>query len=460
MSDYPIPQAESAEKTLLAKLFDDGSGLNEVEKFGITEEMFFSPVCKAVFAAFKSFKKQTGEYAQPYDIQMHFHKFPNVLVDNSALEDIICRNTATPVTTLCSYIYDAWARREGMRITQEAFNNISNPSNATFDVIESLKKDFEKFNRNADTEDFQIDLSQIYPEPEYTVTIGGVGTMPRGDVQAIKAKSKNGKSYLCSVLIASILGCTEFGGEKRTDKPSILYFDTEQNQLNTARLARRVHTLMGWSAARNHEGFEAYSLRPMNTEKRTAFIEKMTREKTPTVIFIDGVADLIEDFNDVTQSQVLIAALMKLSTETNCAICCVLHTNKTKGDNAMKGHLGTLLLQKASDVFEVRKEDGLFNVKETDSRNIPIAGFSFAIDGHGIPFKGTHVESLNTGERNELKESIELVFKDRDNLTYSDLRSILAGMTGVSESTAARRIRDALSKGIIFYNSDSKVYHL
>ena len=57
MSDYPIPQAESAEKTLLAKLFDDGSGLNEVEKYGITDEMFFSPVCKAVFSALKSFKK-------------------------------------------------------------------------------------------------------------------------------------------------------------------------------------------------------------------------------------------------------------------------------------------------------------------------------------------------------------------------------------------------------------------
>ena len=126
----------------------------------------------------------------------------------------------------------------------------------------------------------------------------------------------------------------------------------------------------------------------------------------------------------------------------------------------MKGHLGTLLLHKASDVFEVRKENGVFNVKETDSRNIPIAGFSFAIDGHGIPFRGMHVESLNTGERNELKERIELVFKDKDNLTYSDLRSILAGMTGVTERTAARKIKDALSKGIIFYNSDLKIYHL
>lgn len=61
---------------------------------------------------------------------------------------------------------------------------------------------------------------------------------------------------------------------------------------------------------------------------------------------IDGVADLLEDFNDVGQSSEIINSLMRLSAENDVAIINVLHTNKRKDDSDMKGHLGTLLLQK------------------------------------------------------------------------------------------------------------------
>ena len=48
-----------------------------------------------------------------------------------------------------------------------------------------------------------------------------------------------------------------------------------------------------------------------------------------------------------------------------------------------------MLLQKASDVFEVKKDNGTFNVTETDCRNQPIEDFAFSIDGNGIPFPAT-----------------------------------------------------------------------
>ena len=39
----------------------------------------------------------------------------------------------------------------------------------------------------------------------------------------------------------------------------------------------------------------------------------------------------------------------------------------------MKGHLGTIGCQKCSDVFSVeRQNEGLFKVREIDSRNRPI----------------------------------------------------------------------------------------
>ena len=43
------------------------------------------------------------------------------------------------------------------------------------------------------SEAYEIDITQVYPEPRFTVRLNGVGTLPRGDIQAVKAKSKNGK---------------------------------------------------------------------------------------------------------------------------------------------------------------------------------------------------------------------------------------------------------------------------
>ena len=48
-------------------------------------------------------------------------------------------------------------------------------------------------------ERYKIDLAKTYSEPSYLVKSGGVGTIPRGDIIAVKAKSKHGKTFLCSI---------------------------------------------------------------------------------------------------------------------------------------------------------------------------------------------------------------------------------------------------------------------
>ena len=58
-------------------------------------------------------------------------------------------------------------------------------------------------------DDFQIDLSLNYPEPKFTLFLHDTGTIPRGDLIAIKAKSKQGKSFLCCALISSMFGCNK-----------------------------------------------------------------------------------------------------------------------------------------------------------------------------------------------------------------------------------------------------------
>ena len=329
-------------------------------------------------------------------------------------------------------------------------------ANVSDDKIQAIGNELESKLVN-DIDEYEIDLSVEYPEPKFTLSITGVGTLPRGDIQAIKAKSKNGKSFLCSVFISSLFGCNDFGFITKETAPVALYFDTEQNKRNTARLMKCVHTLLDWDIKKNRNEFHVYALRTMEMQSRLPYIERVIKERKPTIAFIDGIADLIQNFNDVEQSTQLINGLMKLSGENDCCVCCVLHTNKGKDDSSMKGHLGTMLLQKASDVFEVIKNGNTFNVTETDCRNQPVEDFAFSIDGHGIPMPAATQKDSREQQRVEgITKNLKEVFADAGELSFNEFVKAYALIAAVSESTAKRVIRISREKNLINVTPNGK----
>lgn len=254
------------------------------------------------------------------------------------------------------------------------------------DILAGVRQEQEIFSaKNLGFDEYEICLAEKLAEPIFTVKSLGAGAFPLGDIQAIKAKSKSGKTYAASIIAAVILG-GDFGTLKAgVEAAKVLFFDTEQNKLNTAKVMRRIHSLLGWEDTENTDRLHVYSLRRMDLAVRCEHIAAKVQAYKPTAVIIDGIADLMLNFNDVEESSRLIDWLMKLSAANNCAVIAVLHENKSKEDSGMKGHLGTLLLQKSSDVFQCGKANGVFTVTETDSRNLPIEDFSFFIDGHGIP---------------------------------------------------------------------------
>lgn len=234
---------------------------------------------------------------------------------------------------------------------------------------------------------YEVRLGDEEPVPKFTFTMRGVGSAPIGDIIAIKAKSKNGKTFLATILASVILGA-EFGDLEATMpyKSKVLFFDTEQNRPNTQALLERVHVLCGWELEK-HDRIRAYSLREMPVFERMHYIAKKVAELKPTAVFIDGLADLIIDFNDIEQSQDIIGRVSRLASAQQCAIFFILHTNKGKNDNNMKGHLGTLSVQKCSDVFSSEKiNEQTFSATVTECRNVAIEGFMFRIDEDGIPY--------------------------------------------------------------------------
>ena len=87
--------------------------------------------------------------------------------------------------------------------------------------------------------------------------------------------------------------------------------------------------------------------------------------------------------------------IREANQKADCAVCCVLHTNKGDGDHGMKGHLGTLLLQKASDradeIISEANDKKLAEEREYDRVRLEVTRFKSDV----LNLYRTHVESLS-----------------------------------------------------------------
>lgn len=260
-------------------------------------------------------------------------------------------------------------------------------------------------------ERYWLDASIDYPEPHYLLEYNGVGFSPLGGIQALSGQKKNGKTHVLTQLMAAILGS---GSERVSAKlpglqvrqetreflesePSVLYVDTEMELLNSAKVLRRVHWLCGWDMMTGNDRFRILWLRTVESPtERFELIKKAIDWMRPTAVFIDGLRDIVKNFNDNEESSLMVSELMKMATEYNCCIWNVLHANPrpmADEDGKMRGHLGTELGNKVSDTFiSVKKKTAngvTFTVKQQDARGKDVDDWSFEITddagGLGIP---------------------------------------------------------------------------
>lgn len=288
-----------------------------------------------------------------------------------------------------------------------------------------------------------LSLTDDIPEPKYLFRVGNVGTIPSGELVGLKGKAKQGKSQLEYYLIGCILGANTDNVKCNLHGCKTFLFDTEQSKASLKKCCGRALQMANLPLG-NYERFKPFFMRPLSIEERRHTIEDAVEAEHPDIIFIDGVRDLLQDFNSLEQSNELIQWLMGLTAKYGCTIVSVLHQNKAKDDSSMRGHLGTELLNKLTDCFEVTKKDGAFHVSCTDSRNVPCEDFAFSIDAKGN-FRAEQLikESVADSRASEIQRVLGLCFKETSAYGFNELVRQYALEGAVSESTAKRRIGEA-----------------
>ena len=254
---------------------------------------------------------------------------------------------------------------------------------------------------------FLLDARENYPEPYYLLEYNGVLFSPLGGIQALSGQKKNGKTFLAAQLMAAVLepdsprvhdylpGLTvpQRTLEHIGHLPRVLYIDTEMERLNSAKVLRRVHWLCGWDMTTPNERFNILWTRTLDAEagdpaykKRWRLIKDAIEVMSPDFVVIDGIRDIIGDFNDNAESSQLIQELMALAEKKGICIWNALHMNprpSNDDDSKMRGHLGTELGNKVTDTLvsiKNKSDAGVkFTVKQLDARNKDLDDWSFVV---------------------------------------------------------------------------------
>lgn len=302
-------------------------------------------------------------------------------------------------------------------------------------------------------ERYELDPTAEFQAPENLLESNGIGTFSRKDILVIGGKAKNGKSFVVSIFVASVLGCSNFFTPIKKDA-TVFYFDTEQSVCDNQIIRSRVAKLMGWKPNRCYRRFRYFELRMVNKEERFSYICEMISKYKPLALIIDGCTDLMTNPNDLEESQDLVLKLLDLCSHTDIALLTVVHENKGKDDNALRGHIGAELLRKAVSVFHVTKDKdkGIFSVENTECRRREIETWSFRIDEHGMPIPTETPDrkaEKETAKTKDLRLTFADVFSDGNPRLYTELKNDLESSCSISVATAKRKIADATKLEII-----------
>lgn len=302
----------------------------------------------------------------------------------------------------------------------------------------------------------------------YALSIDGVGFFALNDLHALKGKQKSGKSAVLKVCTAALLNGQQFRLKSELEEPVVLFIDTEQQAADVKLIIDEVKHMSGCEDDYIDKHLLLYSLRRLSYDTLLSDTRLLIEKHRPQVVFVDGLVDYVASFNDEVMSRQLIHDLLLLCEENECAIVNVLHENKAADDENMRGHLGTVLSQKAGSVLQCRRaKSGIIGVTCPDARHgtMPAWNIRFDVEGHILDADAEHLQEVKAAKdmrdaqrqaerdlivKGRLDTALSIIRMHNGSVLRSELTSILVERLKLSRPVISSFISQMLKDGKLF----------
>lgn len=239
-----------------------------------------------------------------------------------------------------------------------------------------------------------IDPSEDLEYPPVAISMGYNGKYPipigtYGNFSCLVAASKSKKTFLKSLIVSSYLaGQTGYASQIKgyRENKFVIDIDTEQGKWHAQNVFRRPLKIIN----NVDDRYLCFATRRYTPKERIQFIDWLFYESEYKdnigLISIDGIADLVNDVNDLKESNSVMQKVLKWTDDSQCHLLTILHKNF--GSEKPTGHLGSAMLKKAETaLFLTPREDdnNLVDVSCKYSRGYSVEDFTFTITDDGLP---------------------------------------------------------------------------
>ena len=302
---------------------------------------------------------------------------------------------------------------------------------------------------------YLVSVSESIPEPIPVISRYGSIIASEGNISAIVGAAKSKKTFLCSALVGAMLrndAKRPFGVEP--SRSLVLWVDTEQSKLHSQRVIQRILRIAGLDPHSDSEWLQSLTLREIEPNERFDVLRNAIACYHPRLVVVDGISDLMYNSNSIEESDAVVGEFMALSTNYNCHIMSVLHTNPNS-DKA-RGHIGSTLQRKVETMIYVRKVGDCSVVEPQFCRNEEFTPFAFAIDDDGLP---EECDMPSAAPEKESEDSCVTILREGypNGVERKVLTTKLCEMLSISRGYARVMVSRAISRGEI-QESNGVVY--
>lgn len=318
----------------------------------------------------------------------------------------------------------------------------------------------------------QIKATDTYETPPQIIWIDNSTIATLGNFSASTGKAKSKKTFNVSAIVAASLAGRQvlnYRAHLPEGKQQVLYVDTEQSRFHCHNVLERILRLAGLPTTCDNENLDFICLREYSPSVRIEVIDYALRQgKGYGLVIIDGIRDLMLDINSTGESVEVINKMMEWSSKYNLYIHCVLHLNK--GDNNVRGHIGTEMSNKAETVLVISKSNENPAISEVHALHIrekEFKPFAFTVDEGGLPVMAeNHSFDGNASERSknrtgfmnlsveQHREALSIAFGDKP---IKGFENVLQAMMTAYEAIGFKRGRSVMIKLLQYLTDNLKL---